>query len=173
MSGNPLDMNIVNVSKNFIIRPFQLSDQEAAKHLVLAGLAERFNPFKSELNTDVNDIAKNFNVFLVAYVEDELVATGGLKFETQTSAKVVRMSTARAYRQRGIAKAILRELESIAKARGISRLTLVTNKDWSEAVSFYQRYGFRILENYVDDTGFQGVRFEKSLSDSPRRQYGR
>ena len=156
-------MKFTNLSKDFMIRPFQPLDQDAAKALVLSGLAERFNPFKPELNTDVDDIAKNFDVFLVAYVKDELVATGGLKFETETSAKVVRMSTAREYRQRGIARNILNELESTARSRGINRLTLVTNKDWLEAVRFYEHYGFRVVEHYQDDTGFQGVRFVKDL----------
>jgi GNAT superfamily N-acetyltransferase len=156
-------MNVINSSKDFTLRPFEPSDQEAAKTLVLSGLAERFNPFKPELNKDVNDIAKNFDVFLVAYVDNELVATGGLKFETETSAKVVRMSTAKTHRQRGFARAILGELESLARAQGINHLTLVTNKDWLEVVQFYERYGFRVLEHYVDDTGFQGVRFSKDL----------
>jgi ribosomal protein S18 acetylase RimI-like enzyme len=156
-------MKFTNLSKGFMIRPFQPLDQDAAKALVLSGLAERFNPFKPELNTDVDDIAKNFDVFLVASVKDELVATGGLKFETETSAKVVRMSTAREYRQRGIARNILNELESTARSRGINRLTLVTNKDWLEAVRFYEHYGFRVVEHYLDDTGFQGVRFVKDL----------
>lgn len=163
MIGKPFDMNVVNPYKDFIIRPFQSSDQDAAKTLVLSGLAERFNPFKPELNTDVNDIAENFSVFLVAYIKDELVATGGLKFETEISAKVVRMSTAKAYRQRGIARAILGELESTARSQGISHLTLVTNKDWLEAVNFYQNHDFRLVEHYVDDTGFRGVRFSKDL----------
>jgi GNAT superfamily N-acetyltransferase len=154
----------MSFSKNkFSIRPFQSTDQEAAKKLVLSGLAERFDPFKPELNTDVNNIAENFSVFLVAYIRDELVATGGLKFETETSAKVVRMSTAKAYRRLGIARAILAELETTAKARGITHLALVTNKDWVEAVTFYQNHGFDVVEPYVDETGFQGVRFSKDL----------
>jgi GNAT superfamily N-acetyltransferase len=163
MLGKLFDMEVNSPSKDFVIRPFEPSDQEAAKSLVLSGLAERFNPFKPELNTDVNDIAKNFSVFLVAYIKGELVATGGLKFETETSAKVVRMSTARAYRRLGIARDILEELESTARSQGITRLTLVTNNDWLEAVNFYQEYGFRLLEHYVDETGFQGVRFGKDL----------
>jgi GNAT superfamily N-acetyltransferase len=149
--------------RNFIIRPFEPSDQEAAKRLVLSGLAERFDPFRPELNTDVNDIAKNFSVFLVAYVENELVATGGLNFETETSAKVVRMSTAKAFRRFGIAGAILGELESIAKARGITRLTLVTGQNWTEVIHFYERHGFTVKDVDRDETGFQGLRLEKDL----------
>jgi GNAT superfamily N-acetyltransferase len=150
-------------NSEFIIRPFQPLDQAAARTLVLSGLAERFNPFKPELNTDVSNIAQNFDVFLVAYVQAELVATGGLKFETKTSAKVVRMSTAKAFRRRGIARTILAELETTAKARGIKHLALVTNKDWPEAVNFYERHGFSLFEHYVDETGFEGVRFRKDL----------
>ena len=154
---------VVSHHERFVIRPFQPTDQEAAKNLVLSGLAERFNPFKPELNTDVNDIAKNFSVFLVAYKGHELIATGGLKFETKTSAKVVRMSTMKAYRRLGLAGAILEELELIARSQGITRLTLVTSKDWPEAVHFYERHGFSLLEHYLDETGFQGVRFGKDL----------
>jgi GNAT superfamily N-acetyltransferase len=155
----------MTIGKNneFIIRPFQSSDQDVTKDLILSCLAERFNPFKPELNTDVNNIAKNFSVFLVAYVADELVAAGGLKFETKTSAKVVRMSTAKAYRRLGIARAILRELESMAKTRGITRLTLVTGQSWSDAVRFYERQGFKVRDVYRDETGFQGLRLEKDL----------
>jgi ribosomal protein S18 acetylase RimI-like enzyme len=145
------------------IRPFESLDQEAAKRLVLSGLAERFNPFKPELNKDVNDIARNFNVFLVAYLEAELVATGGLKFETEISAKVVRMSTAKACRRLGIAKAILEELESIARVKGITHLTLVTGQSWTEAIHFYERHGFTVKDIYQDETGFQGLRLEKDL----------
>jgi hypothetical protein len=69
MIGKLFDMNVINPSKDFTIRPFEFADQEAAKTLVLSGLAVRF----------------------------------------------------------------------------------------------YERYGFHILGTYVDDTGFQGVRFSKDL----------
>jgi GNAT superfamily N-acetyltransferase len=134
-----------NLKKDFTLRPFHPSDQAAVKSLVLSGLAERFKPFKPEFNTDVNDIANNFSVFLVVCFEGEFVATGGLKFETKTSAKVVRMSTMKAYRRLGIARSILEELESTARSQGIIRLTLVTGKDWTEAVYFYERHDFVMI----------------------------
>jgi ribosomal protein S18 acetylase RimI-like enzyme len=162
MIGKHFSMKLTNHTKDFIIRPFQLSDQDAAKTLILEGLSERFNPFRPELNTDVNDIAKNFDVFLVAYVNGELIATGGLKFETETSAKVVRMSTAKAFRGQGIASQVLGELEHLAKARGITHLTLVTNQNWTDAIQLYERRGFRVVGHYQDDWGFRGVRFEKN-----------
>jgi ribosomal protein S18 acetylase RimI-like enzyme len=145
------------------IRPFQSSDQDVVKTLVLAGLAERFNLFKPELNKDLDDIAKNFDVFLVGYVNDVLAVTGGLHIQSQTTAKVVRMSTAKSYRQCGFAARVLKELEQIVLSRGIRHLTLVTNEDWVEAVRFYEGYGFLKVEDYIDATGSQGVRFHKDL----------
>jgi ribosomal protein S18 acetylase RimI-like enzyme len=149
---------------NIIIRPFQPSDQNAAKTLVLDGLSERFKPFRPELNTDVNDIPNNFDIFLVAYVEDKLVATGGLHFLPNNTAKVVRMSTAREFRVQGIASKVLRELETIAKTKGIQHLTLVTHQTWTDAIHLYERHGFRVIDHHQDDWGFQGVRLEKKLS---------
>ncbi len=155
-------MHIVQ-NKNIIIRPFQPADQEAAKVLVLEGLSERFSPFRPELNTDVDNIQNNFDIFLVAYVEDTLVATGGLKFLSADTAKVVRMSTAKAFRNQGIAGKVLGELETLANMKGIRHLTLVTNQGWTEAIRLYEKYGFKLTSHYQDDWGFQGVRLEKKL----------
>jgi GNAT superfamily N-acetyltransferase len=151
-------------NKNFIIRPFQLSDQDAAKALVLQGLSEHFDPFRPELHPDLDDIQSNYDVFLVAYQTTELVSTGAFNIASEDTAKIVRMSTAREFRGRGIAGKILRELESIARAKGVKQLNLVTGQDWADALSFYQHYGFQIVGPFHDDTEFQGVRLEKNLS---------
>jgi GNAT superfamily N-acetyltransferase len=131
-------------NKDFIVRPFQPCDQAAAKQLVLEGLSERFQPFRPELNTDVNDIGSNFDIFLVGYVGPTLVATGGLRLLSKDTAKVVRMSTAKAFRGQGFASKIFAELTIVAKARGIKHLTLVTGQSWTDAIRFYKRHGFTI-----------------------------
>lgn len=146
------------------IRLFQPSDQDAAKKLVLEGLSERFELFRPELHPDLDDIQNNFNIFLIAYLNDKLVATGGLTFISDDTAKIVRMSTAKAFRGQGIAGKVLRELETIAKTKSIQHLSLVTGESWTDAIRFYEGHGFQIVSLYCDNTDFQGVRLEKKLS---------
>jgi GNAT superfamily N-acetyltransferase len=147
-----------------IIRPFQPSDQDAAKALVLEGLSEHFSPFRPELHPDLDDIQSNYDVFLVAYQRAELVGTGAFNIASEDTAKIMRMSTARDFRGQGIAGKILRELESITRAKGVKQLNLVTGQDWADALGFYQHYGFQIVGPFRDDTEFQGVWLEKNLS---------
>jgi ribosomal protein S18 acetylase RimI-like enzyme len=149
---------------NIEIRLFQPSEQDAAKKLVLEGFSERFNLFRPELHPDLDDIQNNLDIFLVAYLNDKLVATGGLTFVTDDTAKIVRMSTAKAFRGQGIAGKVLRDLETVAKTKGIQYLTLVTGQTWTDAIRFYEHHGFQIVGLYRDDTDFQGVRLEKKLS---------
>ncbi len=153
----------VRQNQHFIIRPFQPSDQDAAKHLVLGGLSERFKPLRPELNTDVDDIQNNFDIFLVVCQGEKLIATGGLTFISDNTAKVVRMSTAKAFRNQGVASKVLEELETQAKQKAITRLTLVTGQNWTDAIRFYERHGFQAVDTYRDETDFQGVCLEKKL----------
>lgn len=150
--------------QSIIIRPFQPSDQAYAKRLVLEGLSERFQPFRPELHPDLDDIQKHYDVFLVAYRANQLVATGALSFLPKDTAKVKRMSTAPAFRGQGIAGRILSELETIAKAKGVKHLTLITGQNWTDAIRFYERHGFQTVATYRDETDFRGVRLEKPLS---------
>ncbi len=160
-------MHIVQ-NKNFIIRPFQTSDQDAAKKLVLEGLSEHFHAFRPELHTDLDDIQNNYDIFLVACLGSILIATGGLNFISDNfipnnTAKVVRMSTAKTFRNQGIAGKVLGELESHAKQKSIQYLTLITGQSWTDARRFYKRHGFQTVALYRDDTDFHGVRLEKKL----------
>jgi ribosomal protein S18 acetylase RimI-like enzyme len=153
----------MNSISNIIIRPFQPSDQDAAKRLVLEGLSEHFNPFRPELHPDLDDIQNHYDVFLVARAGPELVATGAFNVLPGNSAKIMRMSTAPAFRGQGIAGRMLCELESVAKSKGIQCLTLVTGQDWL-ARGFYERQGYLYKAVFRDGTDFEGVWLEKNLS---------
>jgi GNAT superfamily N-acetyltransferase len=152
-----------NRQNEIIIRPFQPSDQDAAKRLILEGLSEHFPHFRPELHPDLDDIQNNYDVFLVAYSAAQLVATGALKVTSEDTAKIMRMSTVTSFRGQGIAAKLLGELEAGANVRGVKKLTMITGEDWI-ARCFYERYGYLYKDVFRDDTDFQGVWLEKTLS---------
>ena len=56
--------------------------------------------------------------------------------------QMVRVSVARPYRRHGIARAIVARLTQIARQRGMRRLQVETNHDWSDAIGLYRNSGF-------------------------------
>jgi GNAT superfamily N-acetyltransferase len=62
---------------------------------------------------------------------------------------VKKMYVAPAYRQRGVARALMRELIACARERGVARLVLDTARDRMQgAYALYLALGFRECEPY-------------------------
>ena len=87
------------------IKAFQTENQDAVKELILTGMIEYWGEIDSSLNPDLNDISKSYkdSVFLVAWLEDEIVGTGAFILEPYNTAQVVRMSVVSHQRRKGIA----------------------------------------------------------------------
>ncbi len=87
------------------IRPVQPVEQQAARALILDGLAERWGNLDPGKNPDLDDILTHYSrgVFLVAYLGDELVrkarAAGYKRVVLETTATWT--DTVAFYRQRG------------------------------------------------------------------------
>jgi GNAT superfamily N-acetyltransferase len=56
--------------------------------------------------------------------------------------ELVRISTCKAYRQRGIGQAIVTYLVNVARLRGDRRIIVKTNVSWHDALRLYQCLGF-------------------------------
>jgi ribosomal protein S18 acetylase RimI-like enzyme len=139
------------------IRPFQPTDQQAAKALILAGLVAYWGRLDPDKNPDLDDIAGSYAgaVFLVAYRGDELVGTGALLALNPTTAEIKRMSVAAHYQRQGIGRLLLNRLISQARADGYRQIQLETTATWQQAINFYQKAGF-VLTHYRDgDAYFQ------------------
>ncbi|MBN2003797.1 MAG: GNAT family N-acetyltransferase [Anaerolineae bacterium] len=145
------------------IRPFRPQDQEAAQRLILAGLEERWGVLDPTKNPDLDDITKIYgdDVFLTAWLQNDetseettLVGTGALIREEETVARIVRMSVARSLRRQGIGRTLLEHLFAHARAAGYRRIVLETTSTWSDAIAFYERYGFRRIGEWDGDTHF-------------------
>ena len=143
------------------IRPFCAGDQEAAKQLVVTGLGERWGWIDPTLNPDLNDIATAYaeGIFLVGYLGDRLVATGALSPEVTPSGtaalRVERMSVRADLRRQGIGRRMLDALLDVARQRDCRLVVLETTSTWTDAVRFYQHYGFDFVEAREGETHMQ------------------
>jgi ribosomal protein S18 acetylase RimI-like enzyme len=142
------------------IEPFTTADQDAARALILAGMADHWGEVDASLNPDLDDIGATYAdaVFLVAKIEGRAVATGAVLTRSPDEAEIVRMAVAADLRRRGIGQQMLTRLCAQARARGMRRVVLETTARWEEVVAFYRANGFRVTHQedgtYGTDTWF-------------------
>ncbi|MCG1035131.1 GNAT family N-acetyltransferase [Polaribacter sargassicola] len=91
------------------------------------------------------DVLKNV---VVCYVDDKPVGCGAIKEFDKTSVEVKRMFVLSQNRGMGIAQKTLLELEKWAKEKGYKNCVLETGKRQIEAVHFYKKCNYKIIENY-------------------------
>lgn len=152
--GTPED---VGGLPHIYIRPFQSTDQPAAKALILAGLAAHWGYLDPNKNRDLDDIGHSYAnaIFLVAYLGDELVGTGALVSLNSTTAEIKRMSVAAAYQRRGIGRLLLNQLITSALGLGYQQIQLETTATWQQAINFYQKAGFCLTHIKEGDAYFK------------------
>jgi putative acetyltransferase len=93
--------------------------------------------------------AETVSVFLIARDADgTAVGCGGLRFLAADSAEIKRMYVSPASRGTGVATAILRALEQAARDAGVRTLLLETGTAQPEAMRFYEREGYRRIDNF-------------------------
>lgn len=101
---------------------------------------------------------------LVAYEDEIPVACGAIKSYDPSSMEVKRMYTHPDHRKKGIASAVLSELEQWAAELGNSRCVLETGINQPEAIAMYNRCGYQQIQNYGQYAGIENsLCFEKML----------
>ncbi|MDN5627531.1 Acetyltransferase (GNAT) domain-containing protein [Epilithonimonas bovis DSM 19482] len=107
------------------------------------------------------DLLKNCAVI---FDNEEAVACGAIKELDSNSMEVKRMFTLPEKRGKGLASAILKELESWAKELGYKKTILETGKRQTEAVTLYNKCGYQVIPNYGQYIGIDNsICFEKEL----------
>lgn len=86
--------------------------------------------------------------FVVLVVDGVPVGCGGIRRHDDRSAELKRMFVRDTHRRRGLASALLAELERRARAAGYARLVLETGTAQPEAVSLYERRGYRPIAGF-------------------------
>ncbi|CAN5584942.1 GNAT family N-acetyltransferase [soil metagenome] len=121
----------------------------------------------SPLNTLAADTA-----CLVVFSGEQPVATGAFRAFASSAelavparAEVKRMFVVPAERGRGIARALLSELEAWARERGMRELVLETGPEQKAAMALYERAGFARTPNFGPYVGMPlSVCYAKSLT---------
>lgn len=97
---------------------------------------------------DPHEFSPPHGLFLVAMLDGTAVGCGGWRALGGGRAEVKRMFTAPAARGRGIARALLAELERTAAAAGHSRLLLETGLAQPEAMKLYLSAGYDPIDGF-------------------------
>ncbi|PWG05932.1 GNAT family N-acetyltransferase [Polaribacter aquimarinus] len=107
------------------------------------------------------DVLQNVVVF---YVNHKPVGCGAFKEFNESSVEVKRMYVVEKYRNQGIAKKVLQELESWALEIGYKKCILETGKRQTEAVQFYNKCDYNVIPNYGQYVAMENsICFEKTL----------
>ena len=102
---------------------------------------------------------------VVLHEDEKPVACGAIKQYAEDIMEVKRMYTLPVYRGKGIATAVLNELEKWAAELGYAKCILETGKRQPEAISLYTRNGYVLIPNYGQYAGVENsVCFEKPIN---------
>ena len=90
--------------------------------------------------------------FWTAYAHGELLGCGALKRLNPDHGELKSMRTADAHQRKGVARALLRHIESVARAEGMGRLSLETGSTapFSAALRLYASEGFVTCGPFAD-----------------------
>lgn len=121
--------------------------------LFAAFIRESDGPLGIDLEAEIAagppaELAGPHGVLLLARVEGEPAAIGGVRFLDAEAAEVKSMYVSPARRGRGIARALLAELEQVAREHGCRRVRLDTSDYLTEAVALYRSAGYREVPDY-------------------------
>ena len=101
---------------------------------------------------------------VVAFLDGDACGCGAIKALTEDAMEVKRMFVPFAMRKRGIASAILGELEKWAKELGYKSCILETGEKQPEAVILYKKQGYKTIPNYGQYMGVRtSICFKKLL----------
>ncbi len=103
--------------------------------------------------------------FVIILEDGEPVACGAIRRHDTETAEIKRMWVRPEARGRGLARLVLRELESTAVERGYRALVLETGLRQPEALALYESHGYTTIANF-------GFYQESPLSVCYRKELG-
>lgn len=128
------------------------ADSEDARALVgamLRGLDELYGPQPEEAPTATEDeLSPPHGGFVALYEGERPVAGGGIKRLAEGLGEVKRMYVVPDRRGRGLARALLTELEALARDLGYERLRLDTGAEQPHARALYESAGYLEIDDY-------------------------
>jgi len=173
---------------SFTIRRYVESDQAAVCALFIAvnrelatpALREAFESYlavslRNEIERLTEYYAEKQGAFFVAYEGARLAGMFGLEGLGSAAAELRRMYVDAAFRNRGLARTMLRRAERICREAGTDVLTLSTSELQQAALAFYRQAGYRLVReetgaaqtNKTVGGAIRRYHFNKDLRDVP------
>lgn len=152
------------------IKLIQVTPQDEDLHMLITKLdkylLEQY-PVEEVFVVDFTDVAKvNDMVFIVAYLDHIPVGCGAIRQLDERSTELKRFFVDEPYRNRGIAKMILEELESRAKALHFKTIKLEAGEEQPEAICFYKKNGYLLIEKFGEYVNSESsVCYEKHIAE--------
>lgn len=142
-----------------------------SNHPDFRGLVRLLDAYLSKIDGDEHDFYHQFNMIdelkhcVVVYENGVALGCGAIKRFDDHSYEVKRMFVHPDARGKGFAQKTVLELENWARELGASRTLLETGKRMPDAVSLYQKVGYKTISNYGQYVGIENsICFEKKLS---------
>jgi len=120
-----------------------------------------FNPAVS-ISAAASELTSPLGALLIAWLGNEPIGCGALKFHGDAPAELKRMWVAPAARGLGVGRRLLCELERHALEAGVRVLRLETNRALSEAIALYRASGYIEVRAFNDEP-YAHHWFEKRL----------
>jgi GNAT superfamily N-acetyltransferase len=151
------------------IRP-EPFESEVAQQLVAefeAAIRERYEGWTPAIGPTATaaDFSPPGGNFLVAYLDGEPVACGGLKRLGPGTVEIKRVYVRPDVRGRGVSRALLTALEDASREAGYEVIRLDTGNNQPEALKLFQTSGYEPIPDY-NDNPWASYWFEKRLSRS-------
>jgi putative acetyltransferase len=133
-------------------------------------LTQLFDDYLVDIDGDEKDFFAQFNQIhldhVIVYYENGIgVGCGAFKEYEPKVAEIKRMFVMPEARGKGIAVAILNELEAWAAASGYESTLLETSVKLESAIALYKKSGYQTIENYGQYVGVQSsVCMNKNIS---------
>jgi GNAT superfamily N-acetyltransferase len=122
-------------------------DAAALVDALLGDLAGRYGG-RDAFHPDPESLAPPGGGFVVARLDGAPVGCGGFRRFADGVAEIKRMYVVPEARRRGVARAVLADLEARARALGYTSIRLETGTNQPEAMALYEHAGYRAMVPY-------------------------
>ncbi len=108
----------------------------------------------------------HINNVVVAFERDKAVGCGAFKKFDASTVEIKRMFVSSDMRGKGVAVAVLSDLEKWAKESGYEKCVLETGDKMPEAIGLYKKSGYKVIKNYGPYEDIESsICFEKCLKN--------
>ena len=125
-----------------------------SNHRDFINLVRQLDKYLELVDGDDHEFYDQFNHIevldhvVLAYKNDEVIGCGALKVYDDETMEIKRMFTLPKNRGKGVASAILLELEKWTQDLSFPKCILETGRRQIEAIELYKRKGYRRIPNY-------------------------